>query len=272
MKIIRIFPKRTNMTPIDNYSFIGSPGLFIPEHDEVHISVTFIWDIKRGYELLHEWESVTDRSVKIGGPAISTGIQNFVPGMYIKNGVTITSRGCPNNCKYCFVPGREGKINELEIKTGNIVQDNNILACSDKHIKKVFNMLKTQHGIEFKGGLEPSRITENIAENLRGLKIKSLWLACDTKNQIKALSKAVKILQSAGFKRNHLRCYVLIGDSFQENLNRLIEVYKIGCLPFAQLYQPKEWIDYPQDWKDFCRTWSRPAAYKSYMNQNGFLK
>ena len=253
------------MTPIDDYSFVGSPSLFIPEHDEIHISVAFTWDIQRGYELLNEWKSVTNKPVKIGGPALGDGGGEYISGRYCKTGITITSRGCPNNCKYCFVPKREGKIRELPIAAGNIIQDNNILACSRNHISKVFEMLKTQKEVEFRGGVEPARVTNKIAEDLRGLRIKSLWLACDTKNQIKSLSKAVKILQDAGFKRNHLRCYVLIGDDFTENENRLLEVYKIGCLPFAQLYQPETKIKYPKEWKDFCRTWSRPAAYKTYI-------
>ena len=271
-KIIRVFPNRTSYTPNDNYVCIGSPSLFIPEHKEIHISIIFTWDIQKGLELQKEWQSVTDKPVLTDGPAFNNLGDEFIPGKYCKNGITITSRGCPNNCKYCFVPGREGKIRELEIKQGKIIQDNNILACSKSHIQKVFEMLKKQNSIEFKGGLEPGRMNKLIAEDLRGLRIKSLWLACDTKNQVKALSKAVQILQDAGFSRNHLRCYVLIGDDFEENLNRLIEVYKIGCLPFAQLYQPEEKIDYSQDWKDFCRTWSRPAAYKTYLKENGIIK
>jgi hypothetical protein len=270
MKILRVFPSRTKMTPCDDYSFVGLPSLFIPEHNEIHVSVTFTWDIKRGLELQKEWQSITNKPVKIGGVAFNDPGGEYILGRYCKFGMTITSRGCPNNCKYCFVPGREGKIRELEIKPGNIIQDNNILACSKSHIQKVFEMLKKQHGIEFKGGLEPARVNKQIAEELRGLKIKSLWLACDTKNQIKALSKATKILQNAGFTQSHLRCYVLIGDDFTENLNRLIEVYKIGCLPFAQLYQPKEKINYSKEWKDFCRTWSRPAAYKAFLKNSLF--
>ena len=266
--IIRVFPSKTNMTPNDDYSFVGSPWLFIPEHKEIHISVIFTWDKEKAYKLWDEWKSITNKPVHVGGPAFNDSGYFFKSGMYIKKGFTITSRGCPNNCNYCFVPMREGKIREYNIEEGNIIQDNNILACSKKHIDRVFEMLKKQKQIEFKGGLESRRINNKIAESLRGLKIKSLWLACDTKESFKSLQKAVRILQKAGFKQSHLRCYILIGDNFEENLNRLIEVYKLGCLPFAQLYQGENKIEYSKKWKDFVRTWSRPAAYKTFLKEN----
>ena len=34
----------------------------------------------------------------------------FVPGRFLAKGVTITSRGCPRRCPFCFVPGREGAL------------------------------------------------------------------------------------------------------------------------------------------------------------------
>ena len=41
--IIRVFCEQTNSTPTDDYVFIGEPGLFIPPHNEVHISCVFTW-------------------------------------------------------------------------------------------------------------------------------------------------------------------------------------------------------------------------------------
>lgn len=128
-------------------------------------------------------------------------------------------------------------------------------------------MLEGQRAIEFKGGFEAARVTEKIAERLRSLRIKTLWLACDHKNSIEPLRKAVEILKKAGFKRNHVYCYVLIGNDRQENEARLREVFEIGCLPFAQLFQPAgQKIKYSKEWKNFVRTWSRPAAYKSLLS------
>lgn len=35
-RIIRVFPRRTKATPDDSMAFIGEPGLFTPEVDEIH--------------------------------------------------------------------------------------------------------------------------------------------------------------------------------------------------------------------------------------------
>jgi hypothetical protein len=262
MKIARVFPTKTSMTPTDQDAYFGPPDLFTPQYDEVHISCVFTWDKKKAQDLFLEWGSKAPH-VKIGGPACGDPGEEFVPGMYLRPGITITSRGCPNSCWFCHVPKREGKLRELEIKPGNIIQDNNFLACSIAHRRKVYEMLKTQRQICFKGGLEASRITTHEAEILRGLRIKELWLACDTKQAIEKLRHACEILHSAGFTQNHLRCFVLIGGNMAEAEARLRAVYEAGALPFAQLYQPEEKVEYHRGWKTFARTWSRPAAYKT---------
>ncbi len=83
---------------------------------------------------------------------------------------------------------------------------------------------------------------------------------------MKGFKRAADILHRAGFTQNHIFCYVLIGDDRAENEQRLRTVYESGALPFAQLYQPDDrYIDYPKEWKQFARVWSRPAAYKAMM-------
>ncbi len=51
MRLIRVFPRRTSLTPTDSMSFIGDPPTILPEADEVHVSVTFTWDINEGHLL-----------------------------------------------------------------------------------------------------------------------------------------------------------------------------------------------------------------------------
>ena len=77
-----------------------------------------------------------------------------MPGLYLKHGYTITSRGCHNNCWFCSVPKREGALRELPINDGWNILDDNLLACSENHIRAVFEMLKRQkHKPEFTGGI-----------------------------------------------------------------------------------------------------------------------
>lgn len=105
--IARVFPSRTAQTPVDDYAFVGNPPLFLPDDiTEVHVSVTFSWDLPEAERLCEAWERIAP--VKMGGPATGQRGEEFTPGMYVKQGVTFTSRGCPNNCWFCIVPKRDG--------------------------------------------------------------------------------------------------------------------------------------------------------------------
>ena len=265
MKVARVFPTKTNMSPTDEDAYFGEPDLFTPRYDEVRISVTFTWDMDKVAILAREWKK--HGCVRVGGPAKDDPGEEFIPGLYLKQGVTITSRGCPNSCPFCFVPKREGKIRELPVRIGNIIQDNNLLACSKSHIEKVFAMLKTQKQIDFSGGLEASRIDDWVVEQLRGLRIHQIWIAYDNMTQALPVERAVNKL-TRYFNRDKIRCYVLIGygaaDTIEKAEMRLRRAWEIGTLPFAMLYQPKE---YTKDWKQLQRRWTRPAIIKSIMGK-----
>jgi len=257
------------MCPTDPHAYFGPPAPWVDDYEEIHISVTFTWDLPKLPLLTETWRPFG--KVIIGGPAINgESDQPFQAGRYLKQGITITSRGCPNNCSFCMV--RHGLIEFDDFPEGNIIQDNNVLACSDKHWRLVLSMLKKQKGIEFKGGLEKYRITPKVAEDLRGLSIKTLWLACDQPQGVEPLRKAVTILKKAGFTQNHIYCYVLIGDDRAENENRLKEVYNMGAMPFAQLFKDPAGVkEYSKDWKQFARLWSRPALYRKKMKVESCL-
>ena len=144
MNIARVFPRKTNATPEDPLAFVNLyPALCdIPEIDEVHISVSFTQDKTQAEILAEHWDKIAP--VKIGGPAYDDPGREFIPGMYIKHGYTITSRGCPNKCWFCDAWKRSGNLRELPIKDGWIVQDDNILACSKEHFHRVCLMLHNQ--------------------------------------------------------------------------------------------------------------------------------
>ena len=139
MKILRVFIRRTSQTPIDNYVRIGMPDLFRPKDvDEVHISAIFTWDIEKALELQKDYLQYYPK-VLVGGPAFINNNYHprFYPGRYVKKGITITTRGCNNNCPWCLVPKIEGRFEEINIEQGNIIQDNNILMANKSHLQYV---------------------------------------------------------------------------------------------------------------------------------------
>ncbi len=271
MKIIRVFPRRTKATPVDRLAYVGSPDLFA-EADEVHISVTFTWDIPAALELAKEWVNVAP--VKTGGPAFSWRGGDFQPGRYLKPGYVITSRGCPNRCWFCSVWKREGDVRELPIADGWNVLDDNLLACSDSHIRRVFLMLQNQkkqgHRVQFTGGLEAARLQPWHVMLLRDLKPKQIFFAYDTPDDLESLREAGQVLINAGFTTasHSLRCYVLVGypgDSMDKAKKRLCETIEAGFMPMAMLYRDEAGTT-KKEWRKFQRTWARPALIKALTN------
>ena len=270
-KIIRVFPRRTNATPTDeNVRIKAFPNLF-DEADEVHISVTFTWDIPWAELAAKQWSAVAP--TKLGGPAYNEKGENFIPGMYLKQGYVITSRGCNNNCWFCSVPKREGyQIRELPVTNGYIITDDNLLACSQKHINNVFQMLKQQkERPQFTGGLEAKLLTADIARKLKELNPKSMFFAYDTADDYEPLLQAAKNLKYAGFtnKSHEIRCYVLIGyprDTFEAAEKRLTDTIKAGFMPMAMLYRNQTGKN-PKDWKRFQEAWANANTVGAKMKQ-----
>jgi hypothetical protein len=240
MKILRVFVERTAYTPDDDYVLIGRPSFFMPENvDEVHISVVFTWHKKEAEFLLKLYSAIYP-VVKIGGPAYCSDNQTFNPGLYVKKGVTFTSRGCIRNCSFCSVHKREGKLKTLPVQRGNIIQDNNFLACSELHQLEVFKMLDHEKDISFNGGLDARLLKTWHVEQLKKLRIKEMFFACDHEKSIPHLERIYKML--SGFNIRKKRCYCLVGfegDTIENARERLEYVLFLGFMPFAQLFIPE---------------------------------
>lgn len=192
--MIRVFPHSTKWTPTDALAFVGSPPLFLPDDRSipVKISVTFTWHKPLAERLASEWREHFD-DVQLGGPAYNDAGGEFTPGLFLKEGCTITSRGCPKKCGWCVVPQNEGVIRTLKIQPGYIVQDNNLLACPEWHIREVFQMLKEQNRrIFFNGGLDKHYLKDWHRPLFDSIPLGELWFACDTTSDLPWLEKSGK--------------------------------------------------------------------------------
>jgi len=274
--VMRVFPRRTKATPTDSMVCIGFPSIIelITPWQEAYISVTFSWDIPAAEKIAELFQSWSEgRPVRMGGPAMGHRGEEFVPGMYLRDGYVITSRGCPNRCWFCSVWRREGQdVRELPIREGWNVLDDNLLACSEEHVRNVVAMLKRQQRrAEFTGGLEAARLKPWHVELLRDLKPKQVFFANDTPDDREPLFEAGRMLLDAGFSRasHTLRAYVLIGhptDTFDNAERRLTETMDAGFTPMAMLYRDVSG-NTSLDWRKFQRQWARPAVI--YASHDG---
>jgi hypothetical protein len=288
VRIARVFPRRTNATPRDPLSFYptdregldyatAAPGMWPPEVDAVHVSVTFDWDLEAAQWLVEAWEHVAP--VTIGGPHFDRKAKTtppFAPGAYLKPGCVITSRGCPNairqpgapkKCWFCLV--QPGPV-ELPITEGWNVMDDNLLACSERHVLAVFDMLRRQkEQPQFTGGLEAALLTPALAEAMRSSRPKQFFFAFDTPDDWEPLVRAAEMCWKAGFtKASHaLRCYVLCGwpkDTMDAADARMRQVLSLGILPMAMLYRDRHGRKNPA-WQHFQNVWVRPHIVASKL-------
>lgn len=261
MRVLRVFPRATNATPDDAGAIVNRFPGFFDEADEIKVSVSFTWDLKRAEELAKQWRAVAP--VEIGGPALGLPSGEFEPGLFMKRGFTITSRGCPNRCWYCAVWKREPALRELAIKDGYVINDDNLLACSEQHVRRVFAMLARQKNrARFVGGLEAKLLQRWHAELLSHLNPDRAFFAYDTPDDLEPLAEAGKLLRQYRFDSRALRCYVLCGyrgDTFAKAEKRMRETWSAGFLPFAMLYRDKGG-ESSVEWRRFQRLFSRPAA------------
>ncbi len=266
-RIIRVFPRRNNATPDDALAVVNRLPELFDEADEVHVSVAFTYDLKRAERLAAEWRCVAP--VKIGGPATGERSGEFTPGMYIREGYTITSRGCPNRCWFCSVWKREGsEVRELPITDGWNILDDNLLACSDSHIKAVFEMLARQkRAAEFTGGLEAKRLKPWHVEAMYSLKPKpkQVFFAYDTPDDLEPLIEAGRMMRAVGKtfepQGHKLRCYVLCGyksDTEEAAERRMLETVAAGFTPMAMAMQDKHGRK-TKAWRLFQKRWARAA-------------
>jgi hypothetical protein len=269
--MIRVFPRRTSWTPLDELAFVGEPGLFRPKEQPVRISVTFTWDIPEAERLYRSWSRFYS-DVQLGGPAFDDSGAEFVPGRFVRAGITITSRGCGGSCGFCLVPKREGNIRELPIKDGWNIADNNLLACSTNHVERVFEMLRNQpEPIQFSGGLDARLFHSWHVDLLKSIRLKFAWFACDTPGAIVDLERVGRLMENFSIEKK--RAYVLIGfggESLSQAERRLNNVYALGFLPFAMLWKPDDHeVSWSRAWRALQRKWTRPAAYRTNSTTKG---
>lgn len=268
--MIRVFPRKTNLTPDDALAFVGDPPFLDhrPPEQPVKISVTFTWDREEGRRLQRAWGQYYS-DVELGGPAFNSPCDSFTPGMFLKEGVTFTSRGCCWDCPWCLARKREGKFIILpQIHSGHIIQDNNVLASPKERLMDVFDMLSSQKKAAiFSGGLDTRLVSPWHRALFDSIRIKELWFACDTMDDLERLEQTADIFR--GYSMNKLRCYTMIGfnETIDEARTRLEAVFNLGFLPYAQLYQGEVEKAWPKEWNQLGRTFKRPAATKAYMKE-----
>lgn len=175
------------------------------------------------------------------------------------------TRGCPNKCKWCVVPKKEGEVRPymdcddiaIEGRTSLILMDNNILAVPDR-MKILDKLIKRGYKVDFNQGLDARLVEPGIAERLANVRwIKRIRFGCDTEAQVRMCEKAIEMIQECGYKGEFL-LYCMLHGSISECYKRVShwrDNHKVVpfCQPYRDITHPRQEI--PQ-WQLDMQRWA----------------
>lgn len=140
------------------------------------------------------------------------------------------TRGCPNKCKWCVVPRKEGGIIPYwdvdRVANGRaklILMDNNILASGDYGKRQLRKIIERGYRVDFNQGLDARLVTDEWADLLAKVKWidRMIRFGCDTRHQIEDCQRAADMLKERGF-RGRVFLYCILGTSdFAESYDRV---------------------------------------------------
>lgn len=183
-------------------------------------------------------------------------IYPYVPKDYAYGFLT---RGCPNKCKWCVVPRKEGAIrpymdvDEISIEGRHklVLMDNNFLAAGDYAHEQLDKIIDRGYRVDFNQALDARLVTDDFAKKLAKVK----WLdknrirfGCDTPHQIVECERAMDKIISYGFKGEFF-LYTMLNDDFQECYNRIHYWWeKLQC---QREHHSSNWVyAYAQPYRD----------------------
>ena len=195
------------------------------------------------------------------------------PQIDTKTAYGFLTRGCPNRCKWCIVPQKEGKIapymdvEEIAVdgRTNLILMDNNILA-SDYGLEQIEKIIRRKYRVDFNQGLDARLVTEEVAKLLARVKwIKRIRFGCDTPGQIAECERAIYLLREHGFTGEvFLYCILMDFKESYARINHWREKDKRvipHAQPFRDVNNPHHVV--PQWQKDMARWTDRKELYRS---------
>lgn len=220
-------------------------GLFEPRYDRVYGSTIFKFSVERTARLRRAFPEAI-----IGGTGAENAItiEDFAPDAIgpdysdypdFRPSLGFTQRGCRMNCKFCVVPGKEGKPSSVatiaDIWRGEPhprqlhLLDNDFFGQPREQWKKrVAEIRDGNFKVCFNQGLNVRLIDDEIAAELAtveyrddGFERRRLYTAWDNLKDEPIFFRGVDRLERAGIPPTHLMAYMLVGFDKNETEERV---------------------------------------------------
>jgi len=152
------------------------------------------------------------------------------------------TRGCPNKCRWCVVPDKEGDIRPYSDWRGIVRQDtkklvlmdNNILAC-EYGINQLAELAGTDYRVDLNQGMDARLVGERVADIIARMNwIRYIRFSCDQIPQIEAIENAVALLAERGVKPSRLFVYLLVTKDLENADYRVQRLKNLQVSIYAQ--------------------------------------
>ena len=155
------------------------------------------------------------------------------------------TRGCPRNCGFCIVSGKEGcksvKVadlsefweNQKEIK----LLDPNLLACSE-HETLLEQLAKSCAWVDFTQGLDIRLISKDNISLLNRVQTKAIHFAWDNPNGdlTKHFQRFLDLTAIKSSRQRHVYVLTNYGSTHEQDLYRVNTLRAIGFDPYIMIY------------------------------------
>lgn len=154
--------------------------------------------------------------------------------------------GCPRGCAFCHTGVKDGlrshKVADLsEFWNGQknvVLLDQNILACKDwKTLLQ--QLIDSGAYVDFNGGLDARLVTEEKAEMLGKIRIKTIHFAYDRYEDKKTIEPKFRTIKElTGWGRSKVQVYVLVNHTStpQQDLERIYFLRSLDFSPYVMIY------------------------------------
>lgn len=174
------------------------------------------------------------------------------------------TRGCPNNCGFCIITQKEGRISHKVADLSEwwrgqkniVLLDANITACRDR--MELLNQLAASGAnVDFMQGVDARFITDEVAEALVKVKTKLIHFAFD---QMKNATQIIKGLETykrwSNFGRDKVVVYVLTNydTTFEEDMFRVEKIIELGYTPDVRIYRKNTAPRITRDLQRWCNS------------------
>ena len=166
------------------------------------------------------------------------------------------TRGCPNNCGFCLVSKKEGRVSHKvadlsEFWNGQrniVLLDPNIMACRE-HKDLLRQLVDSGAYVEFNQGIDARFVDESNVELLSQIKMKIIHFAFDFMKNEERIIRGLQLAKShLKLRDKDMVVYVLTNydTSIREDLYRVKMLKEIGLSPDVRVYRkaslPKQHI------------------------------